>query len=82
MRKFTPSDKSDFLKWIHVMISNNKSNITGTYHSLDNRYLQNYLDEFCYRFNRRNSGVPVFDKLLKCCTTETYLRTSELILSI
>lgn len=78
MQKYNPSEKSDFLKWIHVMISNIKSNIAGTYHGLDNQYLQNYLDEFCYRFNRRNRTVPVFDKLLKCCTTEIYLRASEL----
>lgn len=78
MQKYDPKDKSDFLKWLHVMISNIKSNIEGTYHGLDNHYLQNYLDEFCYRFNRRNLGVPVFDKLLKCCTTETYLSASEL----
>lgn len=78
MQKYNPEDKSDFLKWIHVMISNIKSNIEGTYHGLDNHYLQNYLDEFCYRFNRRSLDTPVFDKLLKCCTTEFYLRVSEL----
>ena len=78
MQKYNPADKSDFLKWVHVMISNIKSNIEGTYHGLDNNYLQNFLDEFCYRFNRRNLMVPVFDKLLKCCTTESYLRVSEL----
>ncbi|HWT27331.1 MAG TPA: IS1595 family transposase [Mobilitalea sp.] len=78
MQKYNPADKSGFLKWVHVMISNIKSNIEGTYHGLDNNYLQNYLDEFCYRLNRRDLKVPVFDKLLKCCTTETYLRVSEL----
>ena len=78
MQKYNSKDKSDFLKWIHVMISNIKSNIEGTYHGLDNHYLQNYLDEFCYRFNRRSLDTPVFDKLLKCCTTESYLRVSEL----
>lgn len=78
MQKYNPTDKSDFLKWVHVMISNIKSNIEGTYHGLDNHYLQSYLDEFCFRFNRRNLNVPVFDKLLKCYTTESYLRVSEL----
>ena len=81
-QKFNPSDKSDFLMWIHVMISNIKSNIAGTYHGLDNHYIQNYLDEFCYHFNSINSDVPVFDELLKRSTTKTYLRNSKLILSI
>jgi hypothetical protein len=40
MQKYNPADKSDFLKWVHVMISNIKSNIEGTYHGLDNNYLQ------------------------------------------
>ena len=78
MQKYDSTDNSNFLKWIHVMISNIKSNIEGTYHGLDNRYLRNYLDEFCSRFNRRNLVTSVFDKLLKCCTTETYMRVSEL----
>lgn len=78
MQKYNPKDNTDFLKWIHVMISNIKNNIAGTYHGLNNDYLQRYLDEFCYRFNRRNLHVPVLDKLLKCCITESYCKASEL----
>ena len=43
-----------FLKWVHVVISNAKSFVLGTYHGgFGKDYLQTYLDEFCYRFNRR-----------------------------
>lgn len=43
---------TDLLKWVHVITSNAKS-INGTYHGLDDKHLQAYLDEFCFRFNRR-----------------------------
>ncbi|MCL2124158.1 MAG: transposase, partial [Desulfovibrionaceae bacterium] len=35
--------------------SNAKAYIQGTYHGIDEKYLQRYLDEFNYRFNRRLS---------------------------
>ena len=40
-------------KWVHTVISNAKTFIEGTFHGLDAKHLQRYLDEFCYRFNRR-----------------------------
>ncbi|MBR3859491.1 MAG: IS1595 family transposase, partial [Bacteroidaceae bacterium] len=27
-------------------------------------YLQNYLNEFCWKFNRRNFGEALFDRLM------------------
>ena len=33
------------------------------YHGLPQKYLQSYLDEFCYRFSRRNFGATLFDRL-------------------
>lgn len=40
-------------KWINTIISNVKTAITGTYHSVGHKHLPRYLAEFCYRFNRR-----------------------------
>jgi len=51
------------LKWLHIMISNVKSFILGTYHGLPKKLLQDYLDEFAYRFNRRNFGGYLFDRI-------------------
>jgi hypothetical protein len=28
--------------------------LTGSFHKVSIKHLQRYLDEFCYRFNRRN----------------------------
>lgn len=41
------------LKWLHTIISNAKSFIGGTYHGMERKHIQLYLNEFCYRFNRR-----------------------------
>jgi hypothetical protein len=43
------------LKWVHITISNAKRNLLGVYHMIKMDYLQNYLNEFCYRLNRRSS---------------------------
>lgn len=60
-----PYDKhSDRLRWMHVMISNAKAYILGTYHGLPKKYLQSYLDEFTYRFNRRAFGEDLVCHLI------------------
>lgn len=64
---FFAADSSTFLKWPHTIISNLKAFIQGTYHGLTLRYLQSYLDEFCYRFNRRHNPNKLFDHLLNDC---------------
>lgn len=41
-----------------------KRSINGTYHCVSPRYLQNYVDEFVYRYNSRLSSFPIFQKLV------------------
>ena len=43
------------LPWIHQMFSNLKGWARGVYHGLRRKYLQTYLDEFVFRFNRRRT---------------------------
>jgi transposase-like protein len=50
----TPPDQASvWLPWVHVAIANLKRFLLGTYRGVTSTYLQEYLDEFCYRFNRR-----------------------------
>ena len=51
------------LKWVHITISNAKRNLLGIYHKIKGKYLQNYLNEFCYKLNRRYFGERLFDRL-------------------
>jgi hypothetical protein len=50
----TSKEVKEFLGWIHTPASNAKSYLLGTLHSIGKKHLQEYLDEFCYRFNHRN----------------------------
>ena len=49
------------LHWLHIMISNAKAFILGTFHGLLKKNLDLYLSEFCFRFNRRNMNL--FERL-------------------
>lgn len=51
------------LKWVHIAISNAKRNFLGVYHKIEGKYLQLYLNEFCYKLNRRYFGNRLFDRL-------------------
>jgi transposase-like protein len=42
-----------------------KRGIGGVYHSVSTDYLQSYLNEYSFRYNRRNSGQPMFTSLLQ-----------------
>ena len=42
-----------------------KRSINGTYHCVSPSYLQSYLNEFSWRYNRRSSSVPLFQLLLQ-----------------
>ena len=53
MEKSSNETTVDSLKWVHIAISNAKRNFLGVYHKIKGKYLQNYLDEFVYRLNRR-----------------------------
>jgi transposase-like protein len=77
-KKFNPIENPDHLKWIHIVISNVKAFIGGTYHGLDEKHLQTYLNEFCYRFNRRKFKGELFNRLLSCCATTPTIFCSEL----
>jgi len=70
--------ESDMLRWLHTIIGNAKAFVTGTYHGLDEKHLQKYLDEFCYRFNRRHFRGEIFSRLLFAMASSPPLRSAEL----
>jgi hypothetical protein len=56
------SIETQSLKWVHIAISNVKRTLLGIYHSINESYLQRYLDEFCYKLNRRYFGTNLFER--------------------
>lgn len=71
---------SDMLRWLHIVIGNAKAFVLGTYHGLGNKHLQSYLDEFCYRFNRRWFQEEIFSRLLCAVAEASPLRCAALSL--
>lgn len=55
---------SQYLPWVHTMISNAKREFLGIHHSIGADSLQIYLDEFCYKLNRRNFKTDLFDRIM------------------
>lgn len=53
---------------IHRVFSNLKTWLTGTYHGVEAKYLQGYLDEYVFRFNRRQTPMAAFQTLLGIAT--------------
>ncbi len=66
-QKFTIKTGAAPLPWVHTIIANAKSFVSGTFHGLDQKHFQAYLDEFCYRFNRRFWEGQLFNRLLDAC---------------
>ncbi len=66
------------LPLVHIIISNAKRFILGTYHGVSHKYLQAYLDEFCYRFNRRWWEQELTLRLLTACVVAKPVTFAEL----
>ncbi|SER72735.1 ISXO2-like transposase domain-containing protein, partial [Nitrosomonas sp. Nm51] len=63
--RVTPPDKAgEWLPWVHIAIGNLKTFLLGTYHGVSSGYLQEYLNAFCYRFNRRAWEAELPSRLL------------------
>lgn len=75
---YDPVENPEHLKWLHVIISNAKALIAGTFHGLDQTHLQRYLNEFCYRFNRRKHEGQGFFRLLAACISCPTITYAEL----
>ena len=52
------------LPWIHRVFALLKRWGLGVYHGLRRKHMQDYLDEYCFRFNRRNWRKVSFEKIL------------------
>ncbi len=74
-----PAEKvSEDLPWVHIAISNAKRFLLGTYHGVSHKHLQSYLDEFCYRFNRRVWEKQIAMRLLTACISANPITFAEL----
>jgi len=77
--KFDFKADPEHLKWLHVVISNIKVYLNGTYHGIQLKHLQAFIDEFCYRFNRRFWPNQLFARTLSACACASPFTRYELI---
>ncbi|MHB8191400.1 MAG: IS1595 family transposase [Ferrimicrobium sp.] len=59
-------------------IANLKAQMQGTYHRRPSkRYIESYLNEHCFLFNRRHIQVGVMDRVLNACAASVPIRVAE-----
>ena len=63
--KQIPSNKGKNHPDMHIHIMNLKGWLRGIHHHCSKERLQGYLDEYNFRYNRRNNMETIFDTLLK-----------------
>lgn len=71
------SRKRKCLPWVRIMSNNVKRKIIGTHHHVSDKYLQTYLDEYCYRVNRRKLGFQLFDCFMADAVADTWYQKSK-----
>jgi transposase-like protein len=55
-----PARSAKLLPWSHVLFSNLKSWLRGTFHGVSKKHMPRYLDEFTFRLNRRWDELALF----------------------
>lgn len=61
------------LPHIHQVFGNLKTWLNGTHHGVEPKYLPGYLDEFVFRFNRRQTPMAAFKTLLGIASHKPYM---------
>jgi len=65
------SKENHKLRWLNTLIGNVKNQILGIYHGVSKRDLPLFLAEQEYRFNHRNTGPRLMDKVTEYLTNST-----------
>ncbi len=68
-----PENAQELAPHIHQAFGNLKTWLNGIHHGVDPKYLSSYLDEFVFRFNRREYPMSAFRSLLGIVVTKTPL---------
>lgn len=77
-KKVAPAQEgASWLPLVHIVIGNLKKFLNGTFHGVSHIYLQEYLDEFCYRFNRRFWEFELPLRLLNACLSHAPLTSCK-----
>jgi len=67
----TGADIDQWLPWSHIVLSNFKRWTLDIFHGVSAGHLQAYLNEYCYRLNRREQRQDLFRRVLNRCVLYT-----------
>jgi len=71
--EYDKTKSSKMFPWVNRAISNAKKMLLGIHHNcINDKYIQNYLNEFCYKFNRRYFGEKLTDRLILATIKNTW----------
>lgn len=80
MRKtqYTPTT-IDPLRCAHLAIQHLREFFKGTYHHFCKIHMQRYLDEFCFRWNRRDKWQQIASRLITACVFQSPLTYDSIV---
>jgi transposase-like protein len=73
------ADIDRWLPWSHIVLANFKRWTLDIFHGVSPTHLQAYLDEYCYRLNRRDQREDLFRRILNRCLLCTEPATYALL---
>lgn len=76
--KQTLSNKGKNFKMMHIQIRNFKNWLRGVHSWCNKEYLQRYIDEYFFRYNRRNHRASILDKMIERCMSHEPLTSKQL----
>jgi transposase-like protein len=76
--KQTLSDKGKNFKMLHIQIRNFKNWLRGVHSWCNREYLQKYINEYFFRFNRRNHRQSILDKIIERCVAHEPLTFEQI----
>jgi len=62
--KASKTEITKILPWVHKAITNSKGIIMNVHKGISDKYMQNYMNEYCFKFNRRQFNLDIFDRLI------------------
>jgi len=72
------SEKGKNFKMLHIQIRNFKNWLRGVHSYCNKEYLQKYIDEYFFRFNRRNHRTTILDKIIERFANHKPMTNKEL----
>lgn len=73
------SEKGKNFPMLHIQIRNFKNWLRGVHSYCDKKYLQQYINEYFFRFNRRNHRETILDKLIERCANIQPITRKEIM---